>query len=192
MYEHGIVAPLMMLNGHFPGSVRPEARFRKHLEIMRETGMSGRPLYLGENVCHTTEEGLTRLRQELPEVISTVREYGFTDVYFYGQDEPNKELLQAHIPVCQTVHEVGGKVQVSVTYSELNYVPDELDLLIAVPPVSRERAAVRHRLGSQGNGRGCVSVDRKSGLQDSRSGFGPHKDGRFHQYSAPRVALYYS
>lgn len=35
----------------------------------------------------------------------------------------------------------------SVTYSELNYVPDELDLLIAVPPVSRERAAVRHRLG---------------------------------------------
>jgi len=147
MYEHGIVAPLMMLYGHYPGSVQPEARFRKHLEIMRETGMSGRPLYLGENVCHPTEKGLARLRQELPGVISIVREYGFTDVYFYGQDEPNKELLQAHIPVCQTVHEVGGKVQVSVTYGELNYVPDELDLLIAVPPVSRERAAARHRLG---------------------------------------------
>ena len=173
MYEHGIVAPLMLLHGHYPGSVKPEARFRKHLEIMRETGMSGRPLYLGENVFRTTEKGLAQLRQELPRVISIVREYGFTDVYFYGQDEPSKELLQQHIPVCQTVHEVGGKVQVSVTYSELDYVPNELDLLIAVPPVSRARAAARHRLGHKVHSYGYPMSSSVDALQWRRN-YGLH------------------
>ena len=147
MYEHGIVAPLMMLSGNYPGGVRPVARFRKHLEIMREIGMSGRPLYLGENIFHKTEERLAWLRGDLPGTISIARQCGFTDVYFYGQDEAPKEILQAQIPAWRMAHEVGAKVQTSVTYDHRNHVPDELDLLIAVPPVSRERAAARHRLG---------------------------------------------
>ena len=148
MYEHGIVAPLMLMYGHYPGSVRPEARFRKHLEMMRETGMSGRPLYLGENVSRLTDEGVARLRKELPSVIAIVREYGFTDVYFYGQDEAGGELLRTkQTPTWRMLHEIGAKAQTSVTYDNLDDVPDELDLLIAVPPLNQHRAALRHRLG---------------------------------------------
>ena len=148
MYEHGIVAPLMLMYANYPGSVHPEARFRKHLEMMRETGMSGRPLYLGENVTRLTEEGVARLRRELPAVIAIVREYGFTDVYFYGQDEAGGEMLRTkQTPTWQMLHDIGAKVQTSVTYDSLVDVPDELDLLIAVPPLDEHRAARRHRLG---------------------------------------------
>ena len=147
MYEHGIVAPLMLLHGNFPGGVHPEARFRRHLQIMRETGMSGRPLYLGENIFNRTEEGLSWLRKSLPRTIAVAREYGFTDVYFYGQDEASKEIMQQQIPSWRVVNEVGAKVQATVTYDDLNHVPDELNLLISVPPVSRASAAKRHRLG---------------------------------------------
>ena len=109
--------------------------------------MSGRPLYLGDNIFQRTEERLIWLRQDLRGTISIAREYGFTGVYFYGQDEASREVMREQIPTWQVAHEVGAKVQVAVTQGELNYVPDELDLLIAVPPVSRERAAARHRLG---------------------------------------------
>jgi hypothetical protein len=148
MYEHGIVAPLMLMFGHYPGSVKPVARFRKNLAILREMGMSGRPLYLGENVSRLSAEGVAKLRQELPEIIAIVREYGFTDVYFYGQDEAVGEKLRSlQTPTWRMLHEIGAKAQTSVTYDGLHLVPDELDLLIAVPPVTRERAARRHRLG---------------------------------------------
>ena len=149
MYEHGIVAPLMLFHGSYPGGVRPVSLFRRHLEIMRETGMSGRPLYLGDNIFQTTEERLVWLRQDLPGTISIARECGFTGVYFYGQDEAPREVMREQIPAWQVAHEVGAKVQVAVTHGELNYVPDELDLLIAIGLPNRERAAKRHRLGGK-------------------------------------------
>ena len=157
MYNHGIVAPVMLMSANYPRGVLPEARFRKHLQIMQETGMSGRPLYLGENIFnaphigrstkYSPEDEISWLRQALPGTISIAREYGFTDVYFYGQDEASKEIMQQEIPYWQAAHEAGAKVHVSVMSGDLNYVPDELDLLVSAPPWTRERAAARHRLG---------------------------------------------
>ena len=157
MYEHGIVAPLMLFHGSYPGGVRPASLFRRHLEIMRETGMSGRPLYLGDNIFQRTEERLTWLRQDLRGTISIARECGFTGVYFYGQDEAPREVMREQIPTWQVAHEVGAKVQVAVTHGELNYVPDELDLLIAIGLPNRERAAKRHRLGGKIHSYGAPS-----------------------------------
>ena len=157
MYNHGIVAPVMLMSANYPRGVLPEARFRKHLQIMQETGMSGRPLYLGENIFnaphisrsteYSSEDEISWLRQAIPGTISIAREYGFTDVYFYGQDEASKEIMQQEIPYWQAAHEAGAKVHVSVMSGDLNYVPDELDLLVSAPPWTRERAAARHRLG---------------------------------------------
>jgi len=145
MYEHGIVSPLMLLPGHWPTGAT--AFLRSHLEIMREVGMAGRPLYLGENVLRATEQ-LDALRRAVSKTVAVAREYGFTDVYFYGQDEASGEMLRTkQLPSWRTVHEGGGKVQVSVTYHSLGDVPDELDLVIAAQMPQRHLAPARHRLG---------------------------------------------
>jgi len=145
MYEHGIVAPLMILPGHWPTG--DTAFLRPHLEIMRDVGMAGRPLYLGENVMRV-EEQLDALRRAITKTVAVAREYGFTDVYFYGQDEASGEMLRTkQLPSWRTVHEAGGKVQVAVTYHELGDVPDELDLVIAAQMPQRHMAPARHRLG---------------------------------------------
>jgi hypothetical protein len=145
MHEHGIVAPLMIFPSHWPTG---DTKFlRRHLRIMREVGMAGRPLYLGENVWRKTEQ-LDTLRRVVSKTVAVAREYGFTDVYLYGQDEASgKTLRTKQLPSWRTVHEGGGKVQVSVTYHSLGDVPDELDLLIAAQMPQRHLAAARHRLG---------------------------------------------
>ena len=145
MYEHGIVAPLMVLSGHWPTGAT--AFLRSHLEIMREVGMAGRPLYLGENVERAPDQ-LDTLRRAVTKTVAVAREYGFTDVYFYGQDEASGEMLRTkQLPSWRAVHEGGGKVQVSVTYHSLGDVPDELDLVIAAQMPQRHLAPARHRLG---------------------------------------------
>ncbi len=148
MYEHGIVAPLMLLSGTFPRGVRPELLFRKHLQIMSETGMAGRPLYLGENVYHYRKEQLDQLRRDVADTVALAHEYGFTDVYFYGQDEAVGEVLRTkQLPWWRIVHESGGKVQTSVMYGSLPDTPDILDLVIAAQWPRGGLPAERHRLG---------------------------------------------
>ena len=145
MVEHGIVSPLVILPGHWPTG--DTAFLRRHLEVMREVGMAGRALYLGENVWRGTDQ-LDTLRQVVSKTVAVAREYGFTDVYLYGQDEASGETLRTkQLPSWRTVHEGGGKVQVSVTYHSLGDVPDELDLVIGANLPQRHLAHARHRLG---------------------------------------------
>jgi hypothetical protein len=147
MYEHGIVAPLMIFSGHFPSG--NTAFLRRHLEIMREVGMAGRPLHLGENPLRAPDQ-LDTLRRAVTKTVAVAREYGFTDVYFYGQDEASGEMLRTkQLPSWRAVHEGGGKVQASVTYHSLGDVPDEVDLLIGAQMPQRHLAAARHRLGGK-------------------------------------------
>jgi hypothetical protein len=144
MFDHGIVAPLML-----PAVWgRPEALFRRELQIMRETGMAERPLYLGRGVGNPTEEeDLDRLKDHVRTTISLAREYGFTDVYFYGQDEAVGDVLFSQIPAWRAVNEAGGKTHVSLTYDWRDKAPEVLDLAITAGWPSRELAAARHRLG---------------------------------------------
>ena len=96
---------------------RLEALFRRELQIMRETGMAGRPLCLGRGVGNPTEEeNLGRLKEHVRTTISLAREYGFTDVYFYGRDDAGGELLCSQIPAWRAVNEAGGKTHVSLTH----------------------------------------------------------------------------
>lgn len=145
MVEHGIKSPLMVLSGHWPTG--ETAFLRRHLQVMREVGMSGRALYLGENIHRVTDQ-LDTLRRVVSKTVAVAREYGFTDVYLYGQDEASGEMLRTkQLPSWRTVHEGGGKVQVSVTYHSLGDVPDELDLVIGANLPQRHLAQARHRLG---------------------------------------------
>jgi len=144
MYDHGIVSPLLL-----PCSWgRPF--FRRELQIMHETGMSGRPLQLGRNVGNATaEKDLERLRQHVRERVMLAREYGFTDVYFYGQDEAGGELLFSQIPAWKAVREAGGKVHVAVMYDWVDKAPEELDTVIAFGGPRTTWATARHRIGGK-------------------------------------------
>ena len=144
MYDHGIVAPLLLPSGWG----RPF--FHRELQIMHETGMSGRPLQLGRGLANpTTEEGFEQLRQYVREKVSLARKYGFTDVYFYGQDEAGGDKLFAQIPAWKVVREAGGKVHVAVMYDWVDKAPDELNTVIAFGAPRKNWAASRHRLGGK-------------------------------------------
>lgn len=144
MFDHGIVAPVLLP----PGWGQPEALFRRELQMMRDIGMSERPLYLGRNIGFPKQEqDLARLKDHVRKTISLAREYGFTDVYFYGRDEAGGELLKSQIPAFRAVRKAGGKTYVSLTHQWRDKAPDVLDQVIAAGWPSRELAAARHRLG---------------------------------------------
>ena len=144
MFDHGIVAPLLLP----PGWGQSEALFRRELQIMRETGMAGRPLYLGKGMGYATEkEKLAEVQEYVRKKISLARDYGFTDVYFYGRDEAGGDLLYSQIPTWKAVREAGGKMHVSLTHDWRDKAPDVLDLAITAGWPSRQLAADRHRLG---------------------------------------------
>jgi hypothetical protein len=146
MYDHGIVTPLMLLSGHLPGGIRPKPLFRKHLEIMREIGMSGRPLYLGEN-CGLRD--FDRLREYVREVQASASDFGFTDVYFYGQDEAVGKVIFDQVPSLRVVKELGAKVQVAFLYQWVDKAPEEFDTVIAFGHPHKAWAEGRHRIGGK-------------------------------------------
>jgi hypothetical protein len=129
MWAHDIVAPAMIWS---PDIVyRNEPLFREHLDIARETGMSGRPLYFADSGMignPTDAAALEALKQNVRRTIEIAAEYGFTGVYFYGLDEATGERLASQRTAWQAVQEAGGKVIVSGFRGQFEAVGDLLDL----------------------------------------------------------------
>jgi len=129
MFEHGIVAPMMIWSPEIVYGNEP--LFRKMLGIMRETGMSGRDLHFGDSGmigAPTEPAALEALKANVAKTIRLAREYGFPEVYFYGLDEATGDRLAAQRTAWQAVHEAGGKVVVSGYRGQLEAVGDLLDL----------------------------------------------------------------
>ena len=156
MWDHGIVAPAMIWS---PSIIyENEPLFRRHLEIAREVGMSGRPLYFADSsvVGNPTEPAqLDALRERVRRTVALAKEYGFTGVYFYGLDEATGDRLSSQRTAWQAVQEAGGKVIVSGFRGQLEAVGDVLDLCNwcgpldpGQPPEWHQRG---HRLWSYGN-----------------------------------------
>lgn len=148
MYDHGIVAPAMIWS---PSLVYDnEPLFRRHLQIVREIGMSGRPLYFADSgmVGNPTEPAaLEALKERVRRTIRIAREYGFTQVYFYGLDEAQGERLKSQRPAWEAVHEAGGRIFVSGYAEHLATVGDLLDQLNRAGNPEGERADEWHRRG---------------------------------------------
>jgi len=130
LHEHGIVAPAVIWG---PDVVyEDESLFRRNLEIARDVGMAGRPLYLADSglVGNPTEPlALRRLQQRIRRAITVAREYGFTGIYFYGIDEAVGDRLLSQRTAWQAVHQAGGKVWVSGGPAHFQAVGDLLDQL---------------------------------------------------------------
>jgi hypothetical protein len=148
MWDHGIVAPAMIWSPEIV--YRNEPLFRKHLEIAREVGMSGRPLYFADSglIGNPTEPAaLEELKANVRHTVALAREYGFTDVYFYGLDEATGERLASQRTAWRAVHEAGGKVIVSGYRGLLGAVGDLLDLFNWAGPLDPSQPPEWHQRG---------------------------------------------
>ncbi|MEN6643028.1 MAG: hypothetical protein ABFE08_11320 [Armatimonadia bacterium] len=148
MYDHGIVAPAMIWS---PGIVyKDEPFFRRHLQIMRELGMSKRPLYFADSSvigAPTDPAALAELKANIAKTIRIAAEYGFTGVYFYGIDEARGETLKSERIAWGAVHEAGGKVIVSGFHGQFEAVGDLLDLFNRAGEPAADNAARWHERG---------------------------------------------
>ena len=148
MYDHGIVAPAVIWS---PGIVyKDEAFFRRHLQIMRDIGMSNRPLYFADSSvigAPTEPAALEELKANIAKTIRIAAEYGFTGVYFYGIDEARDETLKAERVAWGAVHEAGGKVIVSGFHGQFEAVGDLLDLFNRCGEPAADSAARWHDRG---------------------------------------------
>jgi hypothetical protein len=146
--DHGIIAPCMILPAWMVYGNRP--LFRKHLAIMQEFGMSGRPLFLGSEFMTSElrqQEGFDELKDNIRKTIAIAREYGFTEVYFYGIDEATGERLTSQRAAWQAVRQAGGKVIVSGSPGHFDAVGDLLDLIVFGANPNRAEARRWHNLG---------------------------------------------
>ncbi len=146
--DRGVVAPCFIWPARLVYDDEPG--FRRHLQIAKEVGFTGQPLVFGSSDligAPTAPAALEQLQTRVRRTIAIAREYGFTDVYFYGIDEATGDTLKSERIAWQAVHEAGGKVIVSGFHGQLEAVGDLLDLFNRAGDPRAERPAEWHRRG---------------------------------------------
>jgi len=125
------------------------------MTLVQEEGFSGVPLlylpYGGGSVGpQRSPEEIEVMKQWVRQIVELGKTHGFTDVYFYGIDEAQGEVLKAQRPAWQAVHEAGGKVFASAYSSYTNWhelVGDLLDMGIeGTVPIAKNMDQI-HGLG---------------------------------------------
>jgi hypothetical protein len=148
MYDHGVVAPAMIWS---PDIIyRDEPFFRRHLQMAKDAGMSGRPLYFADSgLIGAPKEpaALEALKENVRKTVRIAKEYGFTGVYFYGMDEATGETLKSERIAWPVVQAAGGKVIVSGFQGQLEAVGDMLDLFNRCGEPAADNAAEWHKRG---------------------------------------------
>ena len=169
LLAHGVTNPLLA-----PGFT-PQL-WEKALAIRQELGMSGQPLfyqdYKGEiqqatfsgkaldfwpenerqavigKALESVRERRAWLQEEVRKKIATARKYGFTDVYFYGQDEVTGDALKAEREAFKAVREAGGKVfAAGVGKAHYEAIGDLNDFFRESSYLSREYSRLWHSQG---------------------------------------------
>jgi len=145
MLAHGVTNPTV----YQP----PGPDLERYLDLREQAGMRGGPLlFLGGSWGSggTTAEG----------TIAMARKRGFSDVYFYGQDERKGDELRAQRAWYDKIHAAGGKVFVAGYKDSYEIMGRILDLPIFAhtPDVAIGQAyhAMGHLIGSYANPQGGV------------------------------------
>ncbi len=142
MVAHGVTNPTVY--------EKPGPNLERYFQLRQEAGMRGGPLlFLGGSGSSTVES-----------TIALARKYGFTDVYFYGQDERKGDELRAQRAWYDRIHAAGGKVFVAGYRDSYEIMGDVLDLPIFAgrPDVAMGEAyhTMGHLIGSYANPQGGV------------------------------------
>lgn len=151
MYEHGITNPQT-------GTQQNDAKLGQVLSWRQELGMTAQPLFITSylfdyiNPPQAAAE-LDALKAKVGRIIQLARQYGATDVYFYGIDEAtDPDILKAERPTFQAIHEAGGKVYISGLGWEntvFTVVGDIVDLFVASTKPIIAESARWHSAGAQ-------------------------------------------
>ena len=171
--EHGIRRPEMIMNNNFPrwhvwgpkpygeykfpgGSERADEMMRERIRLLKEAGFSLRPLYLhtGGNL------GFRHLysRREHKEILRDFirrgnaffqKELGHTDIYHYGIDEADGDVLKSEFEVWEDMREMGVKIFTTIKKANVPLVAGKLDVAVAVHRPDKESAAMMHRNGGR-------------------------------------------
>lgn len=150
MYDRGIVSPAMIWSPKWVYG--DEEFFRRHLAIMQELGMSGRPFVMADSglIANPTKPAeLEQLKANVHRTIEIAAEYGFTGVYFYGLDEARDDRLMSQMEAWAAVHEAGGKILVSGYAGHLEKVGHILDLFNRAGPSELADPAGWHAHGQK-------------------------------------------
>ncbi len=121
---------------------------RKELELRKETGMrNDRLYYLGAGTGLPLET--------LKEIIKTAKEFGYSEVYFYGEDEARGDALKAQRSKWEKIHEIGGKTFVAGYWDNFDMMGDLQDVMVRcyqpTKEISNRWHAKGHKIFSYGN-----------------------------------------
>jgi hypothetical protein len=135
LLDHGVDNPTV---GVSPAS----GQLPEELKLRQEVGMRADRLYY--LVAYTSQLSPEQMR----EVIATARGFGFSEFYFYGNDEAAGDRLTAQRADFEKVHAAGGKVFVAGSGGQnFPLVGDLQDLLVCYGDPDKEEAARWHSKG---------------------------------------------
>ncbi|MEI6503767.1 MAG: hypothetical protein WCP21_22380, partial [Armatimonadota bacterium] len=133
--EHGIDNPTI-------GVPPKSGQFAEELRLRQEAGMRHDRLYY--LTAYTSQVSPADLKQ----IIETAKGFGFSEFYFYGNDEASGDKLKEQRPAWEKVHAAGGKVFVAGSPGQnFPLVGDLQDLMVCYGDPTREEAANWHSKG---------------------------------------------
>ncbi len=152
---HGVEYPCLQA---YPGN---DANLKLELDLRKQAGlpMSGPLFNLGIATGNpTSQSALNSLKAAVQHRIDIARQYGCTDIYFYGMDEAYGATLTSERPAWQAVRDAGGKMFVSSSdvywadcglkdYNSFGMVGDLLDLANEWGPLRPAIAQNFHSIG---------------------------------------------
>lgn len=143
MKEHGIQYPTVYCWD--PDNVATELLLRNH------SGLPNDHIFvLGIGTGNSADpRNLTRLGETVRQWKNITSRYGFHDMYIYGIDEAEGNLLQSERPAWETVHQNGAKVFVACHSDAVDIVGDILDIAVVAGPLSTEQSGQWHAYGKK-------------------------------------------
>ena len=124
------------------------------LGVRFDTGLLGLALWLRREVGMKNDHLYYLIAsagappEQIQQIIKIAKQFGYSDVYFYGRDEARGEKLKAQRAIWERVHKAGGKVFVAGSQGH-NFpaLGDLQDLLVCYGDPSKEEAALWHSKG---------------------------------------------
>jgi hypothetical protein len=138
MFNHGVKNPNSSQYYREPDLAR-------YLEIRNEVGMGGQPYYLHGGIYPSGYQPIDEVQQYM----TFLANYGYTEVYFYGEDEAAGQALLDQRESWQAIKDAGGKMFASCHGDVFDLVGDLLDLAVYEGPPSTTEAAMWHSAGHQ-------------------------------------------
>ncbi|HHX41871.1 MAG TPA: DUF4091 domain-containing protein [Armatimonadetes bacterium] len=144
LLAHGVLYPTIYQS-------YDDTLLRRALEIRKKAGLPAGPLYvLGIGTGSATDpKALAAHRARLQRYMAVAREFGYTDIYFYGTDEAKGEQLTVQRAAWKSVQETGAKTFVACYLGTFEAMGDLLNLAVLAGRPVPEEAEKFHGVGSR-------------------------------------------